>query len=70
MVRHFHETFSSYPSDSMSEATPEEVTIEAAPPTNREAGTEATSGESGPRPTGCQTRDVVIEKIVTEEVML
>ena len=63
-------------SESVSEATPEEVTIEAAPPTaktaNRGAGTEmaATSGDTAQRPTGRQTREVVIEKIVTEEVML
>ena len=58
----------------MSEATPEEVTIEAAPPTvkatTRGSGTVATSGDTAQRSTGRQARDVVIEKIVTEEVML
>ena len=50
-------------SESVSEATPEAVTIEAALPT-------ATSEVSSQRSSGRQTRDVVIEKIVTEEVML
>ena len=50
-------------SESVSEATPEAVTIEVALPT-------ATSEGSSQRASGRQTRDVVIEKIVTEEVML
>ena len=50
-------------SESVSEATPEAVTIEAALPT-------ANSEGRSQRASGRQTRDVVIEKIVTEEVML